>query len=366
MNSFAQTKMMMLLSMWFQKIFENPNAFYNEHREYYENHNGHCVIPEDVIQSLHNRWDDVRIVSKMIPPLIQEIPPTMQASVKANLLSHIKQNHPSWILPQNTFPQQLKTILYTDQPVIAEQEVNNFIHSFAALPLNCLKEVTGMTISQLRKKYNCGAINATDDKGILRISIYELQRVEHIAKQYIVIDDIVQDCLSHRNSKFRYQIQYDRDNLIFFCEENSWWGIHHIACETLPIDGKKFDFAIFKEDADSLTEHIQMWIWGYQQPAKVMFGIITDMLSKKYPVTAKKLLEFEKKHQPADAALVDMAQLLYISLSSELHKMKPKEIENIIVSRFSAESTISACEILCKFLQFGKYTNQTFSPNRLV
>lgn len=29
-----------LLSMWFQKIFENPNAFYNEYREYYEKIDG--------------------------------------------------------------------------------------------------------------------------------------------------------------------------------------------------------------------------------------------------------------------------------------------------------------------------------------
>lgn len=334
------------------------------HRECYENHKGHCIIPEDVIQSLHNQWNDVRIVSEMILPLLQEIPPTMQVSAKADLLSQIQNNQPSWILPQNSFPQQ-KNILYTAQPFIAEQELNSMICRYAALPLNRLREVTGMTIYQLREKCNCGAINAAKDvNGILRISIYELQRVEHIAKKYIVIDDIVQDCLSRCNSKFQHQIQYDRDNFISFCEENNWWGIHHIECKTLPIDGKKFELAIFKEDADSLTEHIQMWIWGYQQPAKVKFGIITDMLSKKYPVTSKKLLEFEKKHQPADAALVDMAQLLYVSLPSELHKMNPKEIENIIVTRFIAESTIVSCEILCKFLQFGKYTNQIFSPNR--
>lgn len=334
------------------------------HCEYYEIHKGHCVIKENVIQSLYNQWDDIRIISKMIPPLLQEIPSTMQVSVKADLLSHIQNNHPSWILRQNTFPQQQKNILYTDQPFIAEQELNNFIRSYAALPLNCLKEVTGMTISQLREKCRYGAINATDVNSALRISIYELQRVEQIVKQYIVIDDIVQDCLSHSNSKFRYQIQYDRDNFISFCEGNNWWGIHHIECKTLPIDGKKFDFAIFKEDTVRIKEHIQMWIWGYQQPSEVKFAIIVDMLSKRHPATAKRLSEFERKIHPADAALVDMAQLLYVSLPSELHNMNPNEIENVIVSRFSIESTIAACEILCKFLQFGKYTNQIFSPNR--
>ena len=334
------------------------------HRGSYESHNGYCAISEKVIQDLHNQWNDVRIVSRMIPPLLQEVPPKMHVSVKADLLLHLQNSQPSWILPQNTFPQQQKNILYTNLPLTAVQELNNFIRSYAALPLNCLKEITGMTISQLREKCNYGAINATDDNGILRISIYEQQRVEHIAKQYIVVDDIVQDCLAQYNSKFRYHIQYDRDNLLSFCEENSWWGIYHIDCETLPIDGKKFGFAIFKEDADKLKEHIPMWIWGYQQPPNVKFTIVVDLLHKKYPSTAQKLLEFEKKCHSADAALVDMAQLLYVSLPSELHNMSSKEIENIIVSRFSVESTIIACEALFKFLHYGKYTNQIFIPNR--
>lgn len=332
--------------------------------ECYEIHNGHCVIKENVIQNLNNQWNDVHIVSKIIPPLIQEVPPKMHVSVKADLLIQLQNNQPSWILPQNTFPQQKKNILYTDQPLLAKHEICDLVYRYAVLPLNCLKGATGMNIPQLREKCSCGAIKAADDNGVLRISIYEKQRVEYIAKQYIIIDDIVQACLSRRNSKFRCQIQYDRDNFISFCEGNNWWEIHHVDCKSLPLDGKKFGYAVYKEDAEILMKHIQIWIWGYQQPANIKFGIVIDALTNKYPETAKKLLEFEAKHHTADAALIDMAQLLYVFLSSELHLMSSEEIENTIVSRFSAESTIIACETLFKFLHFGKYSNRIFTANR--
>lgn len=334
------------------------------HSEYYEIHKGHCVIKENVIQNLHNQWKTVCIVPKIILPLLYQIPPKMRITVKTEILAQLQISHPSWILPPNSFPQQQKNILYTVQPLVAEKELNNSICSYAALPLNCLKDITGMDISALREKCSCGAINAVDDNGILRISVYERQRVEHILMQYIVIDDIIQDCLSCCNSKFRHHIQYDRNNLLSFCEENNWWGIHHTECKNLPVDGKKFDYAICREDAGNFNDHIQMWIWGYQQPAKIKFGIVVDILAKKHPKTAKKLSEFENKCHPADAALVDMTQLLYVSLSSELGDMHDREIEATIVSRFFSEATIAACEMLNQFLSFGGYTNRSYLPDR--
>ena len=330
-------------------------------KEMYTLHNNRCLISLADLISLQQKWQTILPITEVLQPLLEHLPPKMRVGAKTDIILNLQKERPFWVLPDDELPQQRKNILYTAHPVVAEQALTELIYRIPALPLGCLKDLIGIDYPSLRQKCGSGAIEAEpDESGVLRISINERRRIQTIHKRYIVLDDIVQGCLEHCTSKFLYKIQYHRVNLISFCDKHDWWDIDYVRCKELPVDGKKFGVAVLQEDAEEIKERINFWLQGYQQPPKTKFRLFMNLFIRKYPKTAKKLLKYEEKVHPADVPLVDMVQLLYLVLPSELSAMDDNEIEKEIVDRFSNEATLAACHILSHFLLYGDYSKRKF------
>lgn len=321
---------------------------------------GQCLIPVDAAKELNERWRKVFPIMEILAPKLTIFPSKIQCRVKAEVFEHIHRCRPAWILPKDSLPQQ-DAILYVDNPLLADQDLDEVINRIPALPLNCLKTITGMSLPFLRKKAICGALDAQEDeKGSLYISVNERNRVRVLHQQYIALEDIVSELQESMISKFDSRIAYHRENLLSFCHGNDWWGLDYADCRELPLDGKKFEIAVFREDEPIIKQHLRLWMQGYQQAPEEKFRKLAECFSCQYPQTVRRLLMFEKKVHKADSALVGMAQLLLISLRKELHDMDENEIEHVLVACFSENATIAACRLLADFLRFGKYTKRWF------
>lgn len=330
------------------------------HEESYILYRGRCLIPVDAANKLKARWQKNHPVMELLTPKLTQFPAKLRYKVKTEVFEHIHRYKPIWILSKDALPQQ-EAIPYTDNPLLADQGLDEIVNRIPALPLNCLTTITGMSLPLLRKKTICGALDAQEDeKGSWNISVNERNRVQALHHQYIALEDIVLELRKSMISKFDARIAYHRENLLGFCQGNDWWGLDYVDCRELPMDGKKFEIAIFREDDPILRKHIRLWMQGYQQAPREKFRIITEDFSCQYPKTVKHLLKYEKEIHEADSALVDMAQLLLISLRKELHDMDANEIEHALVARFSKNATVAACKLLADFLLFGKYTKRRF------
>lgn len=320
-------------------------------------HNYRFLIPISEANRIQQQWSSVCPVLKLLNPKLASVPQKSRQVVKTAVLNLIKERRPSWVLGENEFPQQSPNISYTNRPLLADHAVTEIIHTLPILPLGCLKELTGMSLSALREKAADGAIEANEN---WLISTNERNRVRAINHQYKIVDTIVQTCLSRYPSNFCLVKQADRTNLIDFGESNKWWGLQIVRCDDLPLDGKKLGYAVDCDDALQLENHLSLWLQGYRKTNPEKFALLVSRLEMRDSDVAKQLRKFEQQLHPADNALVDMVQLLYLVLPKELRKLTDCEIENILVTRFSTEGTLTACNALSDFLLFGEYTKRRF------
>ena len=346
-----------------------PNALLDwleEHTEAFITHSGQCLIPLPVMRELQRQWTATTPVLELLIPKLNQLPAKSRIAVKQSILTQLQEHPPSWILPADSLPQQAKNALYTASSIFANQDLDDLISSIPALPLQRLKDITGMSLPMLRKKAANGAISAaTDDSGNYHISIRERNRIHTVNEQYIPLDDIVLSCPDGDSGLFQLKHYADRENLIVFCEGHDWWELDCVPCEQLPLDGKLLNVAVLREDAEELKDHIWLWLRGYQQVHSVKFKLLTSKFQKKFPFTTATLLRFEKQVRSVDSPLLDMAQLLYLTLSAELKDMSDTQIEHTIITRFQAEATLCACNVLSAFLTFGRFTKRNFSFSRI-
>lgn len=330
------------------------------HPECYVLHKGRCLISKAKVDALQIEWQNVYMVADILIPRLDQIPSKSRPKVKTETMELLRQQKSTWILSDDSYPQQRSNVLYTTQPVIAGQFLEEIVRSYPVIPLGCLKDVTGMSFKHLKEKVSAGCIRAEmDHNGNYFISLAECRRVEALHHQYIAIDDIVADCLSCTTSNYSHIKRYDRDNLMDFCEEHNWWGLDYVRCDDIPLDGKLFGVALLREDKEQLIEYLTLWIQGYQKTHSDRFKLLTNRFLFQFPATTRKLISYEKQVHSADNPLVDMTQLLYSSLSTELHTMTDGDIERM-VEVYRSNTTIAACKVLADFLLYGNYTKRAF------
>lgn len=330
------------------------------HPEFYTLHNGRCLLSGAKVDTLLKEWRNVHKVSEILNSILDQIPVKSRGKVKTDTVELLQQQVPHWILGEDSYPQQQSNVPYTAQPSVAVQALNEIVRSYPVIPLGSLKDVTGMSIKKLKDKVEEGSILAEiDNNGNYYLSLTELRHVEALQHQYIALDDVVDACLAHVNSKFILAKRYDRDNLIDYCEEHDWWELDYVRCDDIPLDGKLFGIALLREDAEQVKDYLMLWIQGYQKSHADRFKLLTSRFLSQFPATTRKLISYEKQVHSADNPLIDMTQLLYSSLPAELHTITDEDIERI-VELYQSNATIAACKVLADFLLYGNYTKRAF------
>lgn len=317
---------------------------------------GKCYVNVSVIDSICHQWNNIKSVMPLVKEKLAKIPIKARQNVKQPLLEWLDNCNHDWLLPPGTYPQQIDHKQYTDKPLAASIALDAYLNEYPTRQLNCLKDITGMSTKKLKLKASCGAITATtEDSENWYISENEYYRVAEMQKSLIPLDQIVASIICEIESDFDLNSHIKRNHLINYCNENDWWGIEYTFCDDLPIDGLQFNLAIPKEFVESLKDKLTLWLEGYGQTYQSKFELTTKRYSSKFPVTVKELIRFEQHMHKADKALVDMAQLLCLTLQDDISaKSNYQTPPSPLIDVFTQQASLTSCEILSDFLIFSK------------
>lgn len=331
------------------------------HRDVWEIQSGRAIIPTPIVLDWCSRWKSVSSIPSILLPQLEQIPSKSRRHVQDSVDTHLRESKPQWILARSSLPQQLDNLLYTSDADFARQKLQELIYSFPVHPLQLLKDITGLTLHELREKISAGIINAKEDEsGNFYVSKNEIDRIATINESFIPVDEIVSDLAETECSLFDINRQNDRQRLLEHCNSHNWWDISHVDCGGLPLGCGRLGIAVLRDDQHLLTSPLSLWLKCAHQPTSTRFGIIVDHFAPQFPDTVKNLKRFAIEKHPADLSLVDMVQFLFQHLSKDAD-MYNQEFTHELVNRFIATSaTTAACIALADFLLFGEYTNRRY------
>ncbi len=326
---------------------------------------GRALIESSVVLSWHEQWMSAHSISGILVSKLEQLPGKFRSKTQDMIISFLAASRPEWIIPESTLPQQVHGVLYTSDLSLANQSIDEVIATLPVHPILILKEITNLSTKELKQKISAGIIDATEDEnGNFYISRKELDRISAINQSFISLEAAVIDILNSNKSNFDLSKQADRQNLIEFCDKHQWWNASHIECNDHPLDGKRLGIAILCDDLPLLTAPLSLWMQCYRQPYSSQFTAIMSHYSGTYPKMIADLLRFEKAEHKADSALVDMVQLLFQVLSSELQKKDDPRIESELFPLFATKASTIAFTTLADFLLFGNYTSRRFLPSK--
>lgn len=332
------------------------------HNSSYIYHHGQCLISMAKVTKLRERWNDIQPLAPIVKRKMENIPVHVRKHAQTKLNAWLDSNKHEWILPAGTLPQQQEGLLYTENPVIAEQEMDVQINTYPTIAINRLKQLTGMPVKLLKLKACSGAVAAEEvSPGIWYISKNEYRRIVLMHEQYITLDEIVLSIVKNTDSTFLIESHVNRDNLINHCNNHEWWGVQYTESENLPMNGRHFNVVLARVDAELVTDKLFLWVQGYGQSYQQKFQSIVSRYTGRYPYVINQLIEYEAEVHPVDKAFLDMACFLFELVPKDLHEMTEDEIEQVLIGPFSQMASLSSCEILSEFLLFARFTKRHFT-----
>lgn len=322
---------------------------------------GRCLLQESFVQRLCSAWGNVQLVKDIVAQKLLDIPARTRAETKKRVMAWIQNEQHDWILSNGELPQQVDGVLYTSHPLVANYEITTIINTFPTIPISRLKEITSLPLKKLRTKAASGAIVAEEDGlGNWDISVNEFNRVKAVQEQYITLDEIVCSLCDTVSSTFDWGYHAHREQLVDYCNEHNWWGIDWWPCKGLPIAGEKFDIVVLREDAETLKGRMIIWIQGYGQTYSTKFRLIVERYRDKFPRTIERLVQYEKDIHPADKALIDMVDSLFLYIHKD-GGLTENEIEEMLIEPFWGCESLICCDVLVDFLTYADYTRRQFT-----
>ena len=332
------------------------------HNSSYIYHHGQCLISRANVTKLYARWSNIQRLAPIVKRKMEKIPVQVRKHTQIKLNAWLGSNEHEWILPAGTLPQQQDGLLYTEDPVIAEQEMDAQINTYPTIAINRLKEITGMPVKHLKLKACSGAVDAEEvAPGIWYISQNEYRRIVLMHEQYVTLDEIVLSIVKNTDSTYLIESHVNRDNLINHCNNHEWWGVQYTECKNIPMNGRHFNVVLARADAELLKDRLFLWVQGYGQSYQQKFQSIVGRYIGRYPYAINQLIEYEAEVHPVDKAFLDMAFFLFELIPKDLHEMTEDEIEQVLIGPFSQVASLTSCEILSEFLLFAKSTTRHFT-----
>ena len=117
---------------------------------------------------------------------------------------------------------------------------------------------------------------------------------------------------------------------------------------------------MLREDAETLKGRMIIWIQGYGQTFSTKFRLIVERYRDKFPRTIERLVQYEKDIHPADKALIDMVDSLFLYIHKD-GGLTENEIEEMLIEPFWGCESLICCDVLVDFLTYADYTRRQFT-----
>lgn len=275
---------------------------------------------------------------------------------------YIQNEQPSWLRLGSDYPGKKPEALYflekdKDSVCLCLQEliVKNRLY-----PIQELKTVTQYAYDKLCLQAKKGIICAEEKNGRYYVSYDEIERIQRMSEKLVCMDDVTAD-MSQENPHFDLQRAEVREKFLTFLESNNYFGLKIVPAEGIPLNGKRLQRFILREECVPFVQNSHLFIKGYGLSAKEKCEILFEKNKTLYPKTIQDLRKYQNTTEipHSDESFLTMTDWLLRRIDRELASYDERSIQQEIVNHTDSLTNV-CCMLIFDFMAQSGYTKRYY------